>query len=565
MVKYYLIILVVLFVGGCATTNKYSKPDKFNFGFEEIFSNNKNIDNWQLSGCRHTIQLDSFVTQQGAYSGKVTVYASPYPEEKNLTISQLFYLPSEAEMVNLSIWMKTISNGKATLKTTLLNANETILKSQIQNFNIVNEWGNCNMKLNTKLVRLINVEIILDQNSLVWLDGFQLEIDGKPFEKMNPKKLNTPQLKLDYVSKIDLSSSIDHEVISTFSNKKVIGIAESVHGVHELAIGRNQLIKALVENENCRLVIFEAPDAYVEELNSYVQGEFEGNEVFKAKDSRRAQYYIFTNEMFELLTWLREYNKTATKKVVVAGMDVSNEWEEKFRIILNQHNTQSIIKELIELFSKRDIEQLKQKIEENQGQLSALLKQEGYDKLLSSITKHYRYHIVYRSATNYRGRDSIMAVNAKELVEKYTNGSEKAIVCGHISHLNKVGYPNSLTPSTGKWLNDYYGNNYFVIAQLVGNGEYQANLTNTEKWNLQPLDAPAKGSLEHVCSGLQQADFYALLPTSTDGENRLLTIRQLGGVHLQNQFFSGNVNRRFDALMFVKEGTPLHLILNDLR
>ncbi len=563
MFKNYLTILIVLFVCGCATTNRYSKPDKFNFGFEEIFSNYKNIDNWQLTGCRHSIQLDSFVIKQGAYSGKVTVYASPYPEEKNLTISQLFYLPSEAENINLSIWMKTISKGKATLKTTLLNANETILTSQIQEYNIGNEWGNCSMKLNAKLVRLINVEIILEQNSLVWLDGFQLEIDGKPLERMKLKKCNTLKLKLDSVTPIDLNGNIDHEVLSTFSNKKVIGIAESVHGVHEFAVGRNQLIKALVEKENCKLVIFEAPDAYFEELNSYVQGEIDEKEVLKAGDIRRAQYYIFSNEMLELLTWLRDYNKTATKKVVVAGMDVSNEWEEKIRIILNQHNTQPIIKELIELFSKRDIEKLKQQIEENKGQLSALLKQEGYNNLLSSITKHYRNNIVYRSATNYRGRDSIMAVNAKELVEKYING--KAIVCGHLSHLNKIGYPNSLTPSTGKWLNVFFGNNYFVVAQLVGSGEYQSSPTRTEKRNTQPLAPPVQGSLEYVCSGLSQAYFYGLLPTSSDWENRLLTTRQQGGIPMQNPFFPSNVKQRFDALMFVKEGKHLHLIMNNLR
>jgi hypothetical protein len=48
-------------------------------------------------------------------------------------------------------------------------------------------------------------------------------------------------------------------------------------------------------------------------------------------------------------------------------------------------------------------------------------------------------------------------------------------------------------------------------------------------------------------------------------DENLMMYRQQGGIPMQNQFFPGNLKRRFDALTFIQTGTPLHFMQDKLK
>lgn len=563
-----LAFFIFLIVDACQCGGQSVVPDIYNLGFDSEISFIKSIDNWNVEGCPNRISVDTLNVKFGSCSAEVNVYSSPYPEARSLHIFQTIYLPVRAKKLDVSLWLKSETFKGGYLKAYLLNANEDIVSLDSVAFRDSPDWKKYKLNIDGKSGQVLFLEINLAQNSRVWLDQLEIIVNGKPIYQYLTQ-VDSSKKSIVTIPNAIAMQTIDSLNISTlkdFKNKKLIGIGESVHGIHEMAMTRNQLIKYLVKNENCKLIVIEAADYFVESLNQYIQGLSQDEDIFKANDDIvKVQFYVYSEEMFQLLKWLREYNKSVVKKVVIAGMDVSDYWQKQLREFLHTYKNDDIVKKLRQFEQHSNSDSLVVEVSKDKTHLISVLNEDRYNYLSKLAEKFNQFGLVYRTSFNNRGRDSVMAENVKTLVEKYTNSDEKAIICGHLAHLNKLNLYGSLTPSMGKRLSDYYKDNYFVIAQLVGNGKYQAFQINPDSLNINLLNSPTVGSVEEVCTRIPLESYYVSIKPCSIFKDGLMMFRKIGGIPQKNQFYAGNLYRRIDAIVFMQNGTPLLFFQNKLK
>jgi len=525
------------------------------------------VDNWQIGGCPSRIELDTVHAMFGKACLEVNVHSSPYAEARTLHIFQSIFLPIKANELSVSFWLKSKFLNGGYLKAYLLNAIEDTISINSIKFIDSPEWKKYNLNIRSKSGQILYLEINLSQNSKVWLDQFEININGNPIYSNVSHMNNSISDTLHLINAISMNTidTLSFGLLKEIKDKRIIGIGESVHGVHEMALARNKLIKYLVKNENCKLVVLEAPSCFVDSLNLYIQGNTKDEEVFNANNIDKVQFYVYSNEMFELLKWLKEFNKSLVKKVVIAGMDVSSNSGSNLAEFLNNFRDDDIVKKMIYYEQNSNSDSILEIVAKEKTHLISILNINQYNNLIKLCDKFEQFNYVYRTILNNRGRDSIMAENVKMLVEKFTTIDEKTVVCGHLMHINKLNLINSLTPSLGKRLSNYYCDNYFVVAQLVGNGKYQAFQIDKDHLNINSLIPAIDGSIEKISSHVPLESFYVFVKPYSIFKNELVLFRKQGGIPQKNQFYSGNLHRRIDAMLFLQEGSPLLFMQDKLK
>lgn len=105
------------------------------------------------------------------------------------------------------------------------------------------------------------------------------------------------------------------------SDAKIVAIGESTHGTHEFILMRNELAKYLIRKSGFSIIAIEDNMPHVAQLNNYILYS-KGNARQLIKES---EMWIWkTEEFLELIEWLRNYNKTASTKAIIVGIDMQS-------------------------------------------------------------------------------------------------------------------------------------------------------------------------------------------------------------------------------------------------
>jgi hypothetical protein len=151
----------------------------------------------------------------------------------------------------------------------------------------------------------------------LWINKIQIKVDELDMADFMPEMIPKPEIKQMIPVPLDLHNENSFSQMKELKNKKIIGIGESAHYTKEFPKIAFSLIKHNILHNNCKLVVLEYPFFYGLKLNLFVREEtsFDINSL----DDRNKHW--ISSEEINFLLWLKDYNKTAKRKVSIVGMD----------------------------------------------------------------------------------------------------------------------------------------------------------------------------------------------------------------------------------------------------
>jgi|GEM_PF-5711157 len=530
--------------------------DPFNLNFEkkvDIFSTN-----WRYAGRLYSLQIDSI----DKVSGKKSLFISVNPGQNpkpGFKIYQTIFLPEETDSLSVSVYAKGESVSGATFKVFLIGSagniafqNSALIKRSI-------DWRKYNIVASNALSRILYIEISVGENTNLWVDNIEISTKGKALYASTTRVINPDSETLNAIKNctgLDSSETSFRSALAPLNSKKIIGIGESVHGSHEMWAWRNRIIKHLVQNQNCKLIILETGNDFVSYMNNFIQNKIDEKDFSLLKIPAFSSYYAQTEEIMELLRWLKEYNLSASGKVTIAGMDIQgNNYIGELKSILEKYNS-PIFKAL---YQRANSDNLQKMIAENRNEITRVSSAEVYSRLKKLSIRIGQHKNMQNSSPNIELRDYCMFEIAKELIAKHTTGSEKTVVCAHLGHLNKQSFSPSFaipTISLGNQLSDYYKDSYYVIAGLAGCGRYYAPNNHFE------LLLPPDNSIEKFCMNSGKDVSFIGVDQISKLSNTPLLCRTIGlSADFGNQFYPmTGMRNNFDAILFIKNDTPLRYL-----
>ena len=241
---------------------------------------------------------------------------------------------------------------------------------------------------------------------------------------------------------------------------EIIGLGEATHGNKEFQELKLTLLKKLVKDENVRAFALECDFSEGMEIDSYVKsGKFQKN------PSKIFSFPIYnTNQMNDLINWIKKYNQNHDQKISFYGFDMQNP-EKSVKLVkdfVKKENIDFDIKSLEILEEdKISIKDPKMKVlEENLKKLNEKLEKNTKEKrLIENILSSFPYYKMvddYVKSSEYR--DKKMAENVS-WIKDYEKNS-RIMIAGHNGH---IGKKESMYKNMGENLSEKYKKSYFPI------------------------------------------------------------------------------------------------------
>lgn len=241
---------------------------------------------------------------------------------------------------------------------------------------------------------------------------------------------------------------------------EIIGLGEATHGNKEFQELKLDLLKKLVKDANVRAFALECDFSEGMEIDSYVKsGKFQKN------PSKIFSFTIYhTNEMNDLINWIKKYNQNHDEKISFYGFDMQNP-ENSVKLVkdfVKKENIDFDIKSLEILEEEKiSIKDPKMKVlEENLKKLNEKLEKNTKEKrLIENILSSFPYYKMvddYVKSSEYR--DKKMAENIS-WIKDYEKNS-RIMIAGHNGH---IGKKESMYKNMGENLSEKYKKSYLTI------------------------------------------------------------------------------------------------------
>lgn len=241
---------------------------------------------------------------------------------------------------------------------------------------------------------------------------------------------------------------------------EIIGLGEATHGNKEFQELKLDILKKLVKDANVRAFALECDFSEGMEIDSYVKsGKFQKN------PSKIFSFTIYhTNQMNDLINWIKKYNQNHDQKISFYGFDMQNP-ENSVKLLkdfVKKENIDFDIKSLDVLEKDNiSIKDPKMKVlEENLKKLNEKLEKNTKEKrLIENILSSFPYYKMvddYVKSSEYR--DEKMAENIS-WIKDYEKNS-RIMIAGHNGH---IGKKEALYKNMGENLLEKYKKSYFPI------------------------------------------------------------------------------------------------------
>jgi erythromycin esterase-like protein len=162
---------------------------------------------------------------------------------------------------------------------------------------------------------------------------------------------------------------------------------------------------------------------------------------------------------------------------------------------------------------------------------------------------------------NFQLRDKYMAENISRFAKE--NQLLKIIIWAHNAHISTS---EDYGAGMGRYLNSEYS--IYSIGFSLGQGYFTgADLTNGGNLGSYPLQPPIEDSYESFFIQSKYPNFFLDLKgiKRVSGNEWLFESRKLryigAGIYGRYQFVKTNLTGNFDAIIFVKDSTPSHLLV----
>jgi erythromycin esterase len=373
---------------------------------------------------------------------------------------------------------------------------------------------------------------------------------------------------------------------------RIVGLGESTHGTREFFQYKYRLLEFLVRELGYRLFVLEWSATAAEHVTGpYVLGE----DVDSAAVSQSLAWVWDTEEVWEMLKWMRSYNLSVPpeQRVRFAGA-------EAFAFPQSQQSLLAYLEQVDpdqaavadSLFTAAAA--LQDRLYGADTTVSAGAMREfaalrpGFHSLLGYLQLHENYlrtrwpaaefdralreaRVIVQEADIYSrnmygipqgrpGRDFFLADNLRRRLEREPPGT-KAVFWAHDGHIRK----DSADAMAGYWLREWYGDAYYALGLMFNEGAFQAfeRVPGGKMAEFRLGPAP-EGSVEWYLAQPQLGDYLVDLrgaPMEGPVARWLMDSRELRVIGGSYSFDARDaVERRrvgnlFDGILFVQSTT----------
>ena len=376
-----------------------------------------------------------------------------------------------------------------------------------------------------------------------------------------------------------------------FRGVRIVGLGEETHGTREFFQLKRRLIEYLVKEAGFTVFAMELSYAASLDINEYVlNGKGDRDRLL----ARQGQWAWDTQEVAELIEWLRQYNTTVPpeRKVRFFGFDIHNtnqavelvskylakvapERLEAFTTATQRFGSDETGRQHLEYtiqVSTADKDQTLATLNEllgflylNQTRLTLQTSAAEFAQALENATVLAEFADTFRRSPNLTSaaRDLYLAQNLIRRINAEKPGT-RFIVWAHNDHIGK--YKNVL----GSYLQTAYGPDYYALGFTFNQGAFQARelASNVTIGALKEfkVDAAPEDSVEWSLNrtGLKNfiIDFRNTAKTEAI-EQWLTTPRRMRSIGLgfisdTKSFQRVNLQQTFDGLAFIETSTRAH-------
>jgi len=408
--------------------------------------------------------------------------------------------------------------------------------------------------LTAKRFLIITFKIIILAMAVLWAFGIRFE-HLKTLKLLFPKPMELSAKEITEVHDWLQKNTINLKTIEAGSgfedmmplkamtgDARIISLGESKHLDGSFYKVKHRMIEFLVSEMDFTVFAIEGSFGCASKINEYLLG----GDISEQEALEELVYKVWrTEEILDMLIWMREYNATHEKKVKFYGFDSRPVFRcakvvyDYLRKINGTKDYDDILLEWIALkFDKRDKEKMtsmtgpvKDLISylENQRPTASQDKKEWNFAVLNSrvLLQHLEHFLTLPDRSKATDiRDKQMADNVKRIID-YEEGA-KTILWAANAHINVL--PGS--GCMGAYLRKMYGDEMVVIA-LIGNdrGGLEELLTKAGP-DVSVLDFRSlpKGIVsEYLNSPLRDGGIYTIYPMSYDA---VLFIKSTSGARM---------------------------------
>lgn len=586
VIKYLVFSFLLLFIG-CSNNqaNFLNDEEYLNLDFEKVTPKG-NAKGWYQGGEQFTIFVDSV----SAFSGKRSLCIQGSGRGKFGAATQAF--PIEAargKLLKYSGYIKTenISKGYAGLWWRVDGTKKTLNFDNMKNNGAkgTTDWTKftIELKIDENPTNIV-FGVLNSGNGKAWFDNLTIELDGNEYLQKEPEIIELSSEQIEWlqnnVNAFNTAEPVDEDYDLSFlkdivGNAKIVSLGEGTHGTSEFFKMKHRITKYLVEKMGFTIFAIEANMPEAAAVNNFVL-----NGIGDQKDVLAGLYFWTwnTQEVSDMLSWMREYNSSKKGKIEFWGFDM------QFPKVAIK-NTLSFIQKYDSNYYENANDKYQQIIA-----FDHKLKSGGPAQSNSSFNKHLDYakevynHLI-KNRDNYnlsaqkdstewsiqnsriviqsiesmmrglQSRDESMAINTQWILDNMDSDA-KIILWAHNGHVSKR---ESNMPKMGAFLNKVYDKNMVVMGFGFNKGEYTA--IGQKGLGVYSTSLAEPGSVEWIMHSLNVPRFFLDLRKVKESKlsnvfKNKLEFRSIGAKAMDYAFYNTNITDEFDVLIYFENTTP---------
>src|SRR5262245_505413 len=558
---------------------RQSGADPLNLGFERVGIITPTAPaGWYTGGQGYAVALDSVGPQSGARSLRMQATSSRPQRAFGVATSSLPGSLIAGKTIKLRGYIRTegITQGYAGLWMRVDSGSKTLFLDNMSSRGVTGTtpWTPYEITIRADpFATGGNFGAIFPGEGTAWFDSFSLEIDGVPYLPQNAPVWRATSAETKWVKDhaIPLKTSDPNAALDDLDpvgaivgDARIVELGEGTHGTSEFFQMKHRLTEYLAQRKGFTVFAIEANMPEARRVNDYV---LNGRGDPKAALAGMYFWTWNTQEVLELIEWMRRYNASGKGRMEFWGFDLQTpdvamdsvrafvrRADTAYTTTLDsayarvsavqrerRANTQSpVALSFWENEANRVLEYLQNK---RNAYIAA-----GHDSLDVAWAIQNARIVAQgaRSARSSASRDSSMAANT-EWIAAHQPAGTKMVLWAHNGHVARL--PNWM----GAHLAARYGDAMRVIGFSLGDGDFTA--VGPRGLSSYPAIAPQPGTLEEVFRATALPRF-ALDLRGVAGKPDAAFLaaehdfRSIGAMATDNQFFSTRLASQFDVVIY---------------